>query len=256
MNALVDYGSDSSSEASPSNSPEIKKISNPDVPSINAPQNPINHSNDEMTDSIDAKKDWRQHYSDSEEPDATKDDSARPQANESNSTVDTNNENGVDYSNFERITEFDDAVDFAKYIYKNANIPADDLVPPEIIPLTSEAKLEANTLKVHVNHLLNIKEKSGISLSDSIMNRKSFKNPSIYQKLIASHGIVESGSNFPVDPDFDIANFGTEYYYDSLRDAQAKHAEELEKKRQRINAKKEAALRKAREGKWDKNLNN
>merc|ERR1711976_1122831 len=106
MNALVDYGSDSSSDASRPASPEIKKTSNPDVPVINASQKSIhaqaeNSQNDEMVDATDDsnKKDWRQHYSDSE-------DVEKSNGNE----IDQNTNNGVDYSNFERITEFDDAV--------------------------------------------------------------------------------------------------------------------------------------------------
>ena len=40
-------------------------------------------------------------------------------------------------------------------------------------------------------------EKYNYSINDDIYRKKSFKNPSIYEKFIEAYGIDEYGSSFP-----------------------------------------------------------
>ena len=40
-------------------------------------------------------------------------------------------------------------------------------------------------------------QRTGANLNDSIQNKKHFRNPSIYEKLINFIGIDEKGTNYP-----------------------------------------------------------
>jgi len=204
--------------------------------------NPANLSQDELLPSErhansdqrspfleqETKESWREHYEDSDqELTVTKEDVEVPR-------------------------KFKNAKRFAAFIQKHSRVLSlDDMLPPEPVEEEGASGLQGKQITQKVQFLMDRKEQTGLSLVNDIEGRKSFKNPSIYQKLIKSFDINESGSNFPTNDELNIEEYDKDCYYDSLRDTQMKHAEELEKKRNRLNAKKEAAMR-SRKTKWDK----
>lgn len=69
-------------------------------------------------------------------------------------------------------------------------------------------------LQAKFNKMMVLKSK-GRNVNDIVQNMKSFRNPSIYNKLILLCNIDENGTNFPDQP-----VFGESSYYDELDKAQ------------------------------------
>jgi len=84
-------------------------------------------------------------------------------------------------------------------------------------------------LQKHVNEMWNRQKERAYDMNAVIQSKKSFRNPSIYEKLIQHCGIDEHGTNFPKDL-YDGHLFGEESYYDQLAKAQ----NEMEKKDQKV----------------------
>ncbi|CAG0920889.1 unnamed protein product [Notodromas monacha] len=76
------------------------------------------------------------------------------------------------------------------------------------------------------------KKRRGIDPNASILQRKDFRNPSLYEKLISYCQLEEFGTNFPPEL-YDPTRWGSESYYDELGKAQKADMERREKERQR-----------------------
>jgi hypothetical protein len=72
------------------------------------------------------------------------------------------------------------------------------------------------------------KREYGYDMNAVIQNKKAFRNPSIYEKLIEFCEIDEHGTNFPKDL-YDGHLFGKESYYDELAKVQKNDMERREK---------------------------
>ena len=102
-------------------------------------------------------------------------------------------------------------------------------LPPEPPGLCS-ASLQDN-----INRLYDKKVKYNYDMNATIQNKKAFRNPSIYEKLIQYCGIDEHGTNFPKEL-YDGHLFGKESYYDELAKVQKADMDRREKNRERGGA--------------------
>jgi len=119
----------------------------------------------------------------------------------------------------------------------------------------------SNKLQDKITRLLVKKHKENIDLNASVQNRKLFRNPSIYEKLVKHCSINETGTNYP-ESLFDISSWTEESFYDNLAKAQKEAYEKKEKEKLKGRAqvefvsgtKKSAAggeEGKKRKSKWD-----
>lgn len=83
-------------------------------------------------------------------------------------------------------------------------------------------------LQKSIDDLYKRKVERGFDMNAYIQKKKSFRNPSIYEKLIEFCGIDEHGTNFPKDL-YDGHLFGKESYYEELRKVQDADIERREK---------------------------
>lgn len=92
---------------------------------------------------------------------------------------------------------------------------------------------------------------SDFDLNQYIQEKKEFRNPSIYDKLIQFFDLNELGSNFPPEI-FDVSIYGPESYYEELAKAQKLEMEKLEKQKKE-NVKAEVIIKEStkRKSKWD-----
>ncbi|XP_043277252.1 SAP30-binding protein [Venturia canescens] len=74
------------------------------------------------------------------------------------------------------------------------------------------------------------KMESGLDMNLHIQQRKEFRNPSIYEKLIQFCSINEMGTNYPPDR-FDPFKWGKDSYYEELARVQKNEMDKLEKAR-------------------------
>lgn len=73
-------------------------------------------------------------------------------------------------------------------------------------------------------------ESGGLDMNLLIQQRKDFRNPSIYEKLIQFCSINELGTNYPPDR-FDPFKWGKDSYYEELAEVQKAEMNKLEKAR-------------------------
>ncbi|XP_024942165.1 uncharacterized protein LOC107269137, partial [Cephus cinctus] len=73
-------------------------------------------------------------------------------------------------------------------------------------------------------------ETGGLDMNKVIQQRKDFRNPSIYEKLIQFCSINELGTNYPPDR-FDPFKWGKDSYYEELAMVQKAEMDKLEKAR-------------------------
>jgi len=90
------------------------------------------------------------------------------------------------------------------------------------------------------------------------MNKKAFRNPSIYEKLILHCSIDELGTNFPPEL-YDGHLFGKESYYEELAKVQKVEMDRREKaleakKKMGDNRLKDAQPVQHRKSKWDQQV--
>ncbi|ESO97465.1 hypothetical protein LOTGIDRAFT_159498 [Lottia gigantea] len=120
-------------------------------------------------------------------------------------------------------------------------MPAEDIkLPPEPSGKCSKA------LQDKISSLYEKMRREGLNLNRTIQNRKDFRNPSIYEKLIDFCSIDSHGSNFPTEI-YNPYLWSKESYYDELDKVQKKEMEKREKDRKdktKVNDKK-------RKSKWD-----
>jgi len=93
------------------------------------------------------------------------------------------------------------------------------------------------------------KNRQGLDLLGSIQRKKTFRNPSIYEKLLVHCDIDELGSNFPSEI-FDPHAFRKEDYYDELARKQTEAMHKLEKEKKKPESTASAAAL-AKKSKWD-----
>lgn len=103
-------------------------------------------------------------------------------------------------------------------------------LPPEPPGLCSPALQES------INKLYQRKIERGYDFNAVIQSKKSFRNPSIYEKLIQFCAIDEHGTNFPKEL-YDGHLFGPESYYDELAKVQKVDMERREKAAKERSAK-------------------
>jgi hypothetical protein len=106
-------------------------------------------------------------------------------------------------------------------------------------------------LQETINNLSQKIKNSDFDLNQYIQEQKSFRNPSIYDKLIQFCDINEFGTNFPPEI-FDISIYGPESYYEELAKAQKAEMDKLEKQKKE-NTKTEVIIKESikRKSKWD-----
>lgn len=97
------------------------------------------------------------------------------------------------------------------------------VIPSEPIDRCSRS-LQEKIYKLHE------KMKMGYDMNTIIQKRKDFRNPSIYEKLIAYCGIDEMASNYPQDI-YDPHKWDPESYYEELAKRQKEDLERREKER-------------------------
>lgn len=78
--------------------------------------------------------------------------------------------------------------------------------------------------------LLHEKMLQGQNMNALMQSRKSFRNPSIYEKLIAFSGIDEFGTNYPSEM-YDPHKWGPTSYYEELREQQKQEMDRFEKEK-------------------------
>ena len=142
--------------------------------------------------------------------------------------------------------------------------------PPLFLPLNN-AHLPpeppgkcSKALQEKVVALLQKEQQVGQDLNEHLQRRKDFRNPSIYEKLVAALDLDEFGTNFP-DSLFDPKTWGEESNYKNLLEAQKKAYEKKEKAKLQERTKIEfvkgtkrpaggvggEGTKKARKSKWD-----
>lgn len=106
--------------------------------------------------------------------------------------------------------------------------------PPLFLPLNN-AHLPpeppgrcSKALQDKVVALLQKEQRLGLDLNLHLQGRKDFRNPSIYEKLVAALSLDEFGTNFP-EHLYDPKSWGEESNYKNLLEAQKKAYEKKEK---------------------------
>lgn len=102
--------------------------------------------------------------------------------------------------------------------------------------------------------ITNINQKvknSDFDLNQYIQEKKEFRNPSIYDKLIQFCDLNELGTNFPPEI-YDVSIYGPESFYEELAKAQKLEMDKLEKQKKE-NVKTEVIIKDStkRKSKWD-----
>lgn len=85
-------------------------------------------------------------------------------------------------------------------------------------------------LQEKISKLYRKMETGGLDMNKVIQQRKDFRNPSIYEKLIQFCSINELGTNYSPDR-FDPFKWGKDFYYEDLAKLQKTKMDELEKAR-------------------------
>ncbi|XP_014610938.1 SAP30-binding protein [Polistes fuscatus] len=85
-------------------------------------------------------------------------------------------------------------------------------------------------LQEKITKLFRKMESGGLDMNKVIQQRKDFRNPSIYEKLIQYCSINELGTNYPPDR-FDPFKWGKDSYYEELAKVQKAEMDKLEKAR-------------------------
>ncbi|VVC96511.1 SAP30-binding protein [Leptidea sinapis] len=135
----------------------------------------------------------------------------------------------------------------------DADDPEDGVsIPPEP-PGKCPKELQDNIAKFY-NRMLN----EGLDMNQIIQDKKNFRNPSIYEKLIQFCDINELDTNYPPEI-YDPLKWGKESYYDELAKVQKVEMDRREKEKKEklskmefISGKRpESDDEKKRKSKWD-----
>ncbi|XP_051964143.1 SAP30-binding protein-like [Xyrauchen texanus] len=111
----------------------------------------------------------------------------------------------------------------AQFSEKVRNMSPDEIrIPPEP-PGRCSSHLQEKIYKLYER-----KQHGDFDTNSHIQNKKEFRNPSIYEKLIQFCGIDELGTNYPKDM-FDPHGWSEDSYYEALAKAQKVEIDKLEK---------------------------
>jgi hypothetical protein len=133
-------------------------------------------------------------------------------------------------------------------------IEADYWLPPE-----PSSKCPGR-LQARVSEMYERKIRDGIDYNAKIQELKSFRNPSIYDKLLEYCDVDELGTNYPEDLYPSHSWWGKESYYEALAKAQKEEMDKREKERKEKLAKgqketgpaqKSPTAEEKRKSKWD-----
>ncbi|XP_046456925.1 SAP30-binding protein-like [Daphnia pulex] len=104
-------------------------------------------------------------------------------------------------------------------------LPGEELLPPE-----PTGKCPADLQEKITRQYESMLQRNISSLNFQIQQRKQFRNPSIYEKLIDHLDIEEIGTNYPPSI-YDPYQWGEESYYENLSKVQREEMEKREKER-------------------------
>ncbi|NXQ06177.1 S30BP protein, partial [Vidua macroura] len=128
-----------------------------------------------------------------------------------------------DLKEFREVEERDHHELVASFSERVWNMSPDEIkIPPEPLGRCS------NQLQDKIKKLYEWKMKEGIDMNYIIQNKKEFRNPSIYEKLIQFCSIDEIGTNYPKDM-FDPHSWSEDSYYEALAKAQKTEMDKLNK---------------------------
>ncbi|XP_075534574.1 SAP30-binding protein-like [Dermacentor variabilis] len=126
-----------------------------------------------------------------------------------------------------------------------------NLGPNDVVPLPPEPRGRcAPALQEKITRLYQRKLRDHRDMNASIQMRKDFRNPSIYEKLIAYCGIDELGTNYPPEA-YDPQMWGSESYYDELSRRQKEEMDKRDKKAKVDFLTGTAKKPDSRKSKWD-----
>lgn len=117
-------------------------------------------------------------------------------------------------------------------------------------------------LQEKIQKLYDKMQNDALDMNYVIQQRKDFRNPSIYEKLIQFCGINELGTNYPPKI-YDPLRWGKESYYEELAKVQKQEMDKREKERKTkvevVSGMRKATLEddtKRRKSKWDQPAGN
>jgi HCNGP-like protein len=117
------------------------------------------------------------------------------------------------------------------------------------LPPEPKTKLDPK-LQESISNLHQKISNSEFDLNSYIQEKKEFRNPSIYDKLIQFCDINELGTNFPPEI-FDVSIYGPESFYEELAKAQKMEMDKLEKQKKEITKTTSSQEAIKRKSKWD-----
>ncbi|KAL9837442.1 SAP30-binding protein-like [Geothlypis trichas] len=128
-----------------------------------------------------------------------------------------------DLKEFQEVKERDPQELLASFAERVQNMSSDKIkIPPEPLGRCS------NQLQDKIKKLYERKMKEGMDMNYIIQNKKEFRNPSVYEKLIQFCSIDEIGTNCPKDL-FDPHSWSEDSYYEALAKAQKTEMDKLKK---------------------------
>lgn len=126
-----------------------------------------------------------------------------------------------------------------------------NLGPNDVVPLPPEPRGRcAPALQEKITRLYQRKLRDCCDMNASIQMRKDFRNPSIYEKLVAYCGIDELGTNYPPEA-YDPHMWGPESYYEELSRQQKEEMDKRKKKAKVDFLTGTAKKPDTRKSKWD-----
>lgn len=126
-----------------------------------------------------------------------------------------------------------------------------NLGPNDVVPLPPEPRGRcAPALQEKITRLYERKLRDRRDMNASIQMRKDFRNPSIYEKLVAYCGIDELGTNYPPEA-YNPHMWGPESYYEELSRQQKEEMDKRNKKAKVDFLTGTAKKPDSRKSKWD-----
>nr|CAD7587978.1 unnamed protein product [Timema genevievae] len=123
------------------------------------------------------------------------------------------------------VGDLGEAVERRRSLGADGEPPEDDVrLPPEPTGRCS------NELQEKINRLYEKMQTTGLDMNRVIQQRKDFRNPSIYEKLIQFCSINELGTNYPAHL-YDPLRWGKESYYEELAKVQKTEMDRREKEK-------------------------